>query len=176
MESSPFTFSNRHNDFEIKSRIDHDLYFEVELLCDTTKEVIAGLKDKQKYVLANTYMYQCVFLIDAVLDYIRNQQKTTVHFIQSEDESTYEACRKLHIRQISASHTKLHDAFDKFKEAVSFIFPKERYPEYLFRLKAKMSFLEMVMTDLFHLEKVKLIPEKVIESPNALKFGNIVMN
>jgi hypothetical protein len=175
MKNSSFVFYKSDTVFEIMSGIEDDIYFEIEILCEGTKDILAQLRDKQADVLANTYMHQCLFLIEEVLNYIRNDKKTTVHFVGSADESTCDVCCAIHQKEVSTAQLKIKNVIDRFKESVSFIYPSGFYPNYLFSLKTKMTFIDIFMLDLFHLEKTQLIPTPVA-LPYALEFEGNLMN
>ncbi len=59
------------------SRIDNDIYFEIELLCNGVKSMLSQLKYLYVDILVNSYMEQCTFLVEHVLNYMANQQKPT---------------------------------------------------------------------------------------------------
>ena len=157
------------------SRIEDDIYFEIEILCDGIKENIGQLKKKKSEVLVNTYIHQCMFLVEEVLEYVRLQRRTTVYFVHEADDSTCDTCTLLHLNEVTHSQKGIKDAIKSFKEAVAFIFPGDSYPDYLFSLKAKMSFVDIYMTDLFYLEQTKVSPRPT-ELPHALTFEVNVMN
>ncbi len=175
MENSSFTYSRYGNDYEIMSRIDNDIYYEIEILCEGVKDNLAQLKYMEVDVLINTYMHQCKFLAEHVLDYIHHERKTTLRLVKQKNESSRSVYRSVHLKELQMAQSNMKESFERFNEAVSFIYPGESFPDFLLTLRSKMMFVEIVMSDLFHLEKTKLIPQKVKLS-NALKFESAVLN
>lgn len=176
MENSSSIFSRPASDYEIMSRVDNDIYFEIELLCDGVKNNLSQLRNWEVDVLINTYMHQCLFLVEHVLNYVRQERKTTVHMVKEADENTRAVYRMVHLKELETSHTNIKEVFTRFEEAVSFIYPGETYPTRLLGLKSKMELIDTAMNDLFLLERTKLIRQKIKALPNALKFESNVMN